>query len=158
MNKLTTIMGITLLVAALAVPVFAWGPNWGRGHHMMGFEGRGPGYDGSYDRGYETITPDQRTQLEQLDRKFYDETSDLRNRIWTKSAELDAILNSTNPDIDKARAIQKEINDLRANLDEKRNNYVLEARKINPETRFSYGHGMGYGRHMRGYGPGACWN
>ena len=88
--------------------------------------------------------------------KFYNETSDLRNKIWTKSAELDTILNSTNPDIEKARAIQKEINDLRAKLDEKGINYELEAHKINPETRLSYRYGMDYGSHMRGYGPGAC--
>ena len=157
MKKIITISGISLLVLTLAIPALAWWPSWGRGHHMMGFWGKGPGYGESYDRGYETITPDQRTQLERLDRKFYDETENLRNKVWKKSTELSNLLNSSDPDVEKAKEIQKDINDLRAELDEKRINYELEARKINPETRLSYGHGTGYGWHMRGYGPGACW-
>ena len=148
MKTLTTIIGITVLIAALAVPVLAWGPHWGRGNHMMDSWSRGPGYGGSSDRGYGTLTPEQRTQLDQLDRKLYDETANLRNRIYEKSAELDALLNRANPDIEKARALQKEINGLRAQLDEKRMNYELEARKINPESQLSNRSGRGYGRHM----------
>ena len=125
---------------------------------MMDFRGRGPGYSGSSDRGYNTITPEQRAQLEQLDRKFYDETANFRDKIWAKSAELDALLNRTNPDIEKARALQREIHDLRARLDQKKIDYELEARKINPEPRLSYGRGRGDGWPMRGRGPGACWN
>ena len=126
-----TIIGVTLLITALAVPAFSWWPHWGGGNHMMDFRGRGPGYSGSSDRGYSTITPEQRAQLEQLDRKFYDETANFRDKIWAKSAELDALLNRTNPDIEKARALQREIHDLRALLDQKKIDYDLEARKIN---------------------------
>lgn len=166
MKRLGTVLGITLLIAALAVPVFARGPGWGRGHHMMGYWDRGSGYSGQYDRGYGNLTEEQASKLDQLDRKFYNETADLRDKIWSKSAELDNLLSSSDPDLDKARALQKEINDLRAKLDEKRLNYELEARKVKPDSQFGrgYGHhmwgrgsGMGYGRHMGGYGPGACW-
>jgi len=172
MTRVTKILGITLLVGALAVPVFAWAHGWGRGHHMMDSWGSGPGYHSDYESGYRNLTEEQRTQLEQLDRKFYDETADLRNEIWAKSADLNTLLNGSNPDSEKVRALQKELGDLRAKLDEKRLNYELEARKIDPEPRFgrrygrgNYGHhmggfgrGMGYGLHMRGYGPGSCWN
>jgi len=166
MKRLGTVLGITLLVAALAVPVFAWGPGWGRGHHMMGYWDRDPGYSGQYDRGYGDLNEEQTNKLDQLDRKFYSETADLGDKIWSKSAELDTLLNSADPDLEKARALQKEINDLRAKLDEKRLNYELEARKVNPDTQFGRGYGrhmwgqgpgMGYGRHMGGYGPDACW-
>jgi zinc resistance-associated protein len=172
MTKLTKSLGIALLVGALALPVFVWADGWGRGHHMMGPWGSGPGYHSDYERGYRNLTEEQRTQLEQLDRKFYDETADLRNEIWTKSAELKTLLNSSNPDSEKVRALQKEFSDLRAKLDERRLNYELEARKIRPEPRFGRGYGrgnyghhmrdfdrsMGYGWHMRGYGPGSCRN
>lgn len=166
MKRLGTVLGITLLVAALAVPVLAWGPGWGRGHHMMGDWDRGPGYSGQYDRGYGNLTEEQASKLDQLDRKFYSETADLGDKIWSKSAELDTLLSSADPDLEKARALQKEINDLRAKMDEKRLNYELEARKVNPDTQSGRGYGrhmwgqgpgMGYGRHMGGYGPGACW-
>ena len=166
MKKLGTVLGITVLVAALAVPVFTWAHGWGRGHHMMGYWDRGPGYSSQYDRGYENLTEEQASKLSQFDKKFYSETANLRDKIWSKSAELDTLLSSADPDLDRLRAIQKEINDLRVKLDEKRLNYELEARKVNPDTQFSRGYGrhmwgrgsgMGYGRHMGGSGPGACW-
>ena len=83
------------------------------------------------------------------------------------------MLNSSTPDLEKAKALQGEISDLRAKLDEERLSYELEARKITPEPRSGKGYGrgyyghhmggygphMGYGRHMMGgYGPESCWN
>jgi zinc resistance-associated protein len=159
MTRIIRILGIALLVGTLAVPVFVWADGWGRGHHMMGPWGSGPEYDRQYERGYGNLTEEQRTQLEQLDRKFYDETADLRNEIWTNSAQLNTLLNNSNPDSEKVRALQKELSNLQAKLDEKRLNYELEARKITPEPRFGRGYGRGnYGRHMGGYGPGSCRN
>lgn len=45
MNRLVTVLGIVLLVGAIAIPVLAHGPGWGRGRHMMGDWGNRPGYD-----------------------------------------------------------------------------------------------------------------
>ncbi len=56
MKKLLTVLGIVLLVAAIAYPAFAWGPRWGWGHHRMG-------YYGHDDRGYGNVTEDQRAEL-----------------------------------------------------------------------------------------------
>ena len=168
MTRLMKTLGIAVLIGTLAVPVFAWAYDWGRGHHMMGPWDRG----GYHERGYGNTTEEQRGQLAELDRKVYNETAKLRDEIWTKSNELNALLNSPNPDPEKAKALQKEIGDLRTTLDEKRLAYELEARKIAPESRLSggygrgyngrhmegYGPGMGSGRHRGGYGPGTCWN
>ena len=162
MKKLITVIGILLLVGAVAVPVMAWGPGRGWGHPMMGCWGSGP----EYERGdYGNLTSEQRSRLDTLERKFYEETKDLRDQVWTKSRELDSVLNSSNPDLDKAKALQKEISDLRAKLDEKTVTYELEARKIVPDQRLDYGYGPGYGYHMgphghmMDYGPGGyCWN
>lgn len=159
MKRLTTILGVALLVAALTVPVFAWGHGWGRGDHMMGPRGSTPGHGWGHERGYGDVTKEQRSQLEDLDRKFHDETADLRNEICKKSAELNTLLNS--PDPEKVKILQKELSDLRDTMDEKWLNYHLEARKINPELRSSEGYGRGYGHHMGGYGSGmgyGCWN
>ena len=173
MTRVTKILGITLLIGALAVPVFAGAHGWSRGNHMMGHWGGGPEYDRQHERDFGKLTEEQRSQLEQLDRKFYDETATLRNEFRAKSAELNAVLNSSNPDLEKAKALQGELSDLRAKLDEERLSYELEARKINPEPRSDRGYGrgyyghhrggsgphMGYGRHMMGgYGPESCWN
>ena len=160
MKTLVTILGILVLVGAVAVPVMAWQPGWGWGHHMMGDWGNGP----EYGRDYGNLTSDQRSKLDALDRKFYDETSDLRNQIWAKSRELDSVLDSSNPDLEKAKSLQKDISELKAKMDEKRLSYELETRKIIPEDRLGSAYGGGYGHHMgpygpgmMGYGPGYCW-
>ena len=164
MKKVTVIVGILALAGLVAVPVMAQGPGWGwGGRHMMGFWGNGPGYGGYYGN----LTSEQRDTLDTLNSKFYNDTRDLRDQLWTKSRELDSVLSSATPDLDKARALQKEIGDLRGQLDEKTLNYNLEARKVAPDERLGYGYGPGYGSgygHMMGYGsgmgygPGSCWN
>ncbi|MDY6832561.1 MAG: periplasmic heavy metal sensor [Thermodesulfobacteriota bacterium] len=153
MTKLTSIVGILLLVFAVAVPVMAWGPGWGRGH-MMGYGNNGPG---DY---YGNVTREQREKLEALDREFYDETRDIQEKLWTKQGDLEAILNTTEPDLEKAKAVQSDISRLRASLDEKRLAYQVEVRKITPNQR-AYGHGGRYnqmGPYGMGYTAGHCWN
>ena len=160
MKRLLAVLGSIVLIAALAMPLFAHGPGWARGHHMMGYWGSGPGHCGRYERGSENLTKEQRSQLEEFDRKFYNETAKLRNEILAKSSELNSILNGANPDPEKAKALQKELSDLRTKMDEKRLTYELEARKNIPESRFKGTHGRGYGRHMGGFGHGfsyGCW-
>ena len=183
MKRLIALLGILVLVGAIAVPVLAHGPGWGKGHHMGWSGGPGYGYCGDYGPGTGNITEEQRTQLDTLNKKFYDETAQLRNEMWTKSRELSALLNSANPDAEKARALQKEITGLRAQLAEKRLDFELEERKIAPDTRHGSGYGRGYGQgygrgygrgyghhmggyghhmggsgpHMGGYGQGGCW-
>ena len=133
---------------------------------MMGNGGRGPGYGGAYNRGNSNLTEDQAKELDALDKKFTDETAGLREKLWTKSGELNTLMNGADPDAVKAKALQSEISDLRSQMAEKRTGYELEARKINPDTRYGRGYGRGSGRGMRG-GPGyggnrggygGCWN
>lgn len=165
MKKLLIVLGGLVLVAALAVPLLAHGPGWSTGHHMGGYWGSDPGSRWGYDRSYEGLSEEQRMKLEELDKRFYEETNNLRNEIWAKSAELNTLFNSTNPDPENLRALQRELSELWAKMNDARLSYEIEARKILPESRFSGGYGMGYyGHHMRGfgpgmsYGPGSCWD
>ena len=171
MKKLTTIFGITLLSALLIVPLAVWAHGWSAGGgHMMGYWGGDPGNYNQYNRDYNTLNSKQQEQLTDLNRKFYDETRTLRDKLLSKSAELNALLSETNPDSGKISKLQKEISNLQAKLDEKSINNEIEARKIAPDNRFGggygYGHmmmgGYGYGPMMggygTGYGSGACWN
>jgi zinc resistance-associated protein len=163
MKRIGTIVGTMLLVAAIAVPVFAHGPGWAK-NHGRGYGQGGPGYCRNYDRGYENLTDEQRDQLAKLSQKFHDENSQLKNEVWKKRTELDAALNSTNPDGEKAKALQKEISDLKAKMAQNRIDFQLEAKKIAPEVRMGRGYGKGYrpgkgyGRNPRGFGQGGCWN
>jgi zinc resistance-associated protein len=171
MKRIVTIAGIVLLVAAIAVPAFAYGRGWGKAHYNMGYGHGGPGYCWQQGSGYENLTEEQRGQLDKLRQKFRDDNAQLRDKIRAKSAELNALLSSSDPDAERATALQKEVSDLRAQMAQNRLNFRLEARKIAPEVRFGrgygrsysphmrgYGTGMGYGEHMRGYGPGGCRN
>jgi zinc resistance-associated protein len=153
MKKLVITLAIGLLITSLAIPVFARGRGWGMGGHMGGFwgGGGGPGSCGQYDRGYGYQNPEERNPQDQRDEAFYRDTSEIRNQIRTKSAELDALLNSPNPDLEKARSLQKEISELQAKMDEKRLNHELEERKRNPEARSGRGYGWGYGQGRNWY-------
>lgn len=174
MKKILVIVGILALAAVVAIPVMAQGPGWGRGSHMPGYWGGGPGYYGNQGAGYGNLTDEQRTQLDNLYRKFYEDTAGTRSQLWAKRGELNALLSSPNPDPEKAKALQKDINDLRSKMEQDRLALNLEVQKISPDTRYGgpmggygygpwgggYGRGMmgyGYGR-MGGYGPGYCWN
>ena len=165
MKRLLIALGSLVLVASLAVPLLAHGPGWNGGHHMRGYWGSDPGSCWDYGRGYKDLSKEEQSQLKELESKFYNETDRLRNEIWSKSAELNSYLNSTNPNSQKLKALQRELSDLRAEMDERRLAYELEARKILPESRFRGGYGKGYyGHHMRGYGPWmgfrqrSCWD
>ena len=146
MKKLVTIIGVLLLAAVVAYPVFAHGPGWGRGGHMWG-NGGGPGSSWHDGRGFRGMTEGQQTKLDELNQKFFNETGDLRGKIWSKRAELEGLLNAQNPDENKTKALQKEISTLQAQMSEKRLSYRLEARKTAPE-----------GYYDGGRGRGACWN
>ena len=171
MKKVIVIMGSLLIIGMVAATAFSWGPDFGRGRHMMSNWDRGPAYNERYGGPYGSLTEDQKAKMEELDKKFYDETIDTRDKIHVKSAELSGILNDKEPDIGKAKALMKEINDLRETIAEKGLDYQLAARKIVPDLGYGRGYGMGIGPHMfgggpgmgsgrnmRDYGPRHCWN
>jgi len=164
MKKTLTIATVLVLAAALAAPVFAHGKSWDRHAYQRGDWKSGPGHCSQYDRGYSNLTAEQRDQLDKLHQEFRDRNIQLRNELRSKAAELSSILNSANPDAEKAKALQQEISNLRAKMDQNRLDFELKAHKIAPDARFGrgygkgYGPGMGYDRPRGGYGPGACWN
>ncbi len=174
MKRALAIVGILTLVAAITVPVLAQGPGTGRGRMMQGY---GPGEPGECPRHGawgDQLTDEQRTQLEKLHQKFFDETAALRSQMAAKHSELSILMNTSNPDFEKAKALQKEITDLRGKMGQERIKLFAEERKINPDARFGMGWGRGgikgggpcggglakgYGRGMgRGFGGGPCWN
>jgi zinc resistance-associated protein len=135
----------------------------------MGWGG-GPGYcwkEGAYGN----LTGEQQAQMEALHKKHYEETARIRDDLRDRSGELNALLDTADPDTEKVRALQREISDLRSKLDQARVDFQLEARKIAPDARMGQGYGRGYGKgygrggwhhgrghHRGGYGPGSCWN
>ncbi len=160
MKKWITVLGVFLLVGFTAYPAFARGPGWGGGCPGWGPGGgqaSGPGYCWRNQGASPTLTPEQQQKLNSLDEKFFNETSTLRNNIWQKQNEMTLLLNTEKPDAEKLRALQKEINGLKAQMGEKRLNYRLETRKVAPEGTYGGGYGRGRGGYGRNWG-GPCWN
>ena len=131
MNKMKKITGITLLAMALAVPAFAWGPGMGQG---VG-PGFGPGPGKKCDNCPNKLTPEQQEKMDKLMKNFEDKTTDSRNEIMKKKIDLNAEINRDNPDLKKAKAIQKDINELQAEISDARLEFIIEAKKIDPDMR-----------------------
>ncbi len=162
-----------MVVALLPTAGLAMAQGWGRG---MGY-GPGPGaeYGPGYGPGYGprgawanlNLTPEQTQKLQAMRESFFKENLPLRNDMQVKQLELRTLWAQTNPDQEKILAKQKEINALRAQMQEKGTKHRLEMRKIlTPEQQaqvaafglgFGPGHGMkgGFGP-GRGMGPGGC--
>ena len=155
MKRIITTLGIVILAGAIALPVFAHGPDRGKGYYGRGHRGGGQGQGWQHHMGHDTLTEEQRSQLQKLHQNFYDKTAKLRIEIISKRGELGVLLNTSNPDAAKAKALQKEISDLRAKMAQEMLNLQLEVRKIAPDLRLGkgYRHQGGWGHQMRGGGP-----
>jgi Spy/CpxP family protein refolding chaperone len=120
------------------------------------------------------LTPEQVQKVQALRESFFKETLPLRNDLMSKKLELKALWLQTNPDEEQILAKQKEINDLRAQLQEKGTKNRLEMRKVlTPEQQAQaanlrggawrdYGRGCGSGSGSRygmgmGMGSGPRW-
>ena len=154
MKKVLAILGITFLVGLIAYPAFSRGPGWGWGHHGMDYRDRDYRYGHMYYGGYEGLSDADRTKLNELDRNYYQQTEGIRSQLDQKNDELYVLLDTTNPDPAKVKALQSEISDLRGTLDQEQIEYELESRKIVSDYRTSGRPSREYGR---GYGRGYCW-
>jgi hypothetical protein len=103
-----------------------------------------------------------RKPMDELDRQHNEDSAYLKYQIQMKEKQLDALLDSTNPDIEKIKALRKDIRELRAEADQEQRNYERDAGKTNPGYRpgnnngwGSYGSAGGMGSNgMMGNGQG----
>jgi len=170
MKKLAVILGIALTTAAFALPAYVMGGGMGGGG-MMGNWGSGlmDWFRNGQNRSeYAGPAAEERQQIGALDRQHQEDTAYLKYQIETKEKEMDALLNSTKPDMAKVKALHKDISDLKAESGQEQRRYELETGRMNPgygsnnsDGRGSYGRpgdrsngGMGYGGPMGGYGRG----
>jgi Spy/CpxP family protein refolding chaperone len=127
---------------------------WGGGNQdCSGYgQGSGPGNGrggSGYCGGYADLTDEQRTQLDQTRKAFYDETRELHDQLRDKNYALHKMLDADAVDTGAAADLQKEISDLRAQLDQKRLTHRIEMRKLFPELNDGpcFRDGRGHGRH-----------
>ena len=138
----------SIAVIGFALNAFAHG---GWGYHGSGMHQRGdagPGFD-------DQMSNEQRQQFEQQREAFLKETQDVRASLVEKERELQNELAKAEPDISSASGLQKQISELRAQLDQKRLDHMVEMKKSIPGA----GRGFAGGGPMMGYGTGGgyCW-
>ena len=166
MNKLdkiivvVAIIGIVGGIVGFAATSFA---GWGVGGNCGG-QGGGWGQVGSAAPGYRGNLSDQ--DIDKLNKErqaFFEDTRDLREKIYQNKLSLRSEMAKQDPDVEKAVALQKEISELEGQLGQKRVEQRIKMRKENPD----FFAGRGYGRGGRGmdrgfYGQGmgrggGCW-
>lgn len=138
--KKNILIGMVAVIALALVTstVMAWGPGWGRG------QGYGQQYGCPLVSG---LTPEQTSRIQAIQQANFQEISPLREQLFAKRTELRNLWVTQNPDQAKIAALQKEMLDIRAQLQEKSNNARLEVRQVlTPEQQAqigTYGPGMG---------------
>jgi len=160
MKKLIVVMGLVALLVMGTTYVLAKGPG-----------GPGPGRMADENWGCQkgvSLTPDQRTKLQELRRKLNEETAQLREAIRAKSQELRSLWTNPTADSKVIMEKEKELRTLRDQIRDKAVEMRLEARTIlTPEQLEQTGKGRGAGPASgRGYKMGggrgagrcgACW-
>ena len=153
MKKATlTVMGL-FFVAAIATSAFGFG--WGRGP--------GVGYGSCAQGDFQgpagvDLTTDQKTKLNELRDASFKDIQSLREKMFTKRDELRNLWLEKSPDQEKIAAAQKEMRDVRDQMQDRMTAYRLDALKIlSPEQQEkikSSASGRGFGQ-RRGFGLGA---
>lgn len=173
-RKIIVVLAVVAILGIGSYAFAGWGGGYGHhgygrhhsydsddNYHGYGHHGYGGGYGPGCDYG-EDLTQEEFEKLQAQQQAFDKDTQKLRQDMYQKRLALKSELAKENPDALKALEIQKEISDLRAEIDQKRVDHLIKARKIAPNA----GRGMlkgfgprgGGGRGMdSGSGGGPCW-
>jgi len=161
---------VVLGIALLAASGLALAQGWGRGAGMG--LGRGGGMGLGPCAANLNLTAEQIKELQDLRTKHFNETATLRETLLARNAELRSLWAQKDPNQTEILKKQKEVNDLRAQLQELAVKHQLQARGVltsgqqtqlqgylSDSGNFGPGYGMrggfGRGRGM-GMGPGGC--
>ena len=150
-------LGLVLGLALVATVALAWGPGFGPGF------GRGFGGPAYGVPPIPNLTDEQTAQIKALRDGLLKEIEPLQKELYTKGTELRSLWQSSNPDQAAITAKQKEISDLRSNLQGKATNLGLEIRKVLTPDQLAqmpafnqgsgFGPGAGFGPRGMGFGP-----
>ena len=143
MKKLSILFMVIMLVISATIAMA--GP-WRCGSGVGLGSGMGPNAVANLN-----LSAEQATKIQALREAHLKEVIPVQNQLFSKRAELSLLWVQINPDQDKIRAKQKEISNLRDQIQEKTTKYRLELRKaLTPEQRAQL---MAF-RLERGCGPG----
>ena len=154
MKKMILALGLAAVVLFGFTYAYAQDPGAGPGHRGMHHqECLGSGKASN-------LTPEQKTQFQELRRKFRKENAQLIGGLVTKRLEFQSIWTDPKADPKAILDKEKELRDLQNQMRDKVFQYKLEARKFltpeqianwNPRSGMGHGHMMGRGG-MMGHG------
>ena len=110
------------------------GMHQGRGWHHGGSGGPGCG-------AFDDLSADEIKKLDEERTAFFEAAKDVRRKIYQKRLELASEIAKENPDAARAAALQKEVSDFMAQMDQKHLEHILRVRKINPDLAMGFGGG-----------------
>jgi Spy/CpxP family protein refolding chaperone len=133
----------TIVFLGFTAPASADG-GMGYGHPGWMHQGWGsPGFGA-----WSNLSEEEFKKLYEERNVFFEETKELRQRLYEKELDLKSVLARENPDAQKAARLQKEISELEAQFDQKRLGHLIKMRKISPYA------GRGFMGHHGMVGPG----
>ena len=104
------------------------------------------------------LNDEDKKNIQETRKAFYEATKDIRGNLYEKELVLRAEFAKESPDVKQATSLQKEISKLESEIDQKRLEYMINIKKINPEigrgdrnARRGARHGGGFFRR------GGCW-
>jgi len=129
-----------ILIAAIAIlfSVIHASADGGKGYNQRSgmHQGRGWHHGGSGGPGcnaFDDLSADEIKKLDEERTTFFEATKVVRQKIYQKWLELASEIAKENPDAAIAAALQKEVSDFKAQLDQKHLEHILRVRKINPD-------------------------
>jgi hypothetical protein len=163
-KKAVVVLAIIGVLGFAATSFAGWGRGgggdcWGRGG---GKDSRWSGFSGYPGE----LSDNEIDTLKQERQAFFEDTRELRERLYQKRLELRSEMAKQDPDVEKAVAIQKDVSDLKGQLAQKRIVHRIKMQKEHPQlfAGRGYGPGRGYGKGFgngRGRGfqgrGGGCW-
>jgi Spy/CpxP family protein refolding chaperone len=139
------LLPVLAMALSLGLVASVWAQPMGKGM------GHGPGIM--------NLTPEQAGKIFDLREKMYADTISLRRQMMVKYAELATLAKAEKPDQNAIQAMEKELNALGDQMQEKMTALQLETKKIAPDFDMGMGMGMGHGFGMSpgtGTGMGKC--
>jgi zinc resistance-associated protein len=147
-GKIIAVLAILGIVGFAATSFAGGGRGWGGGGYCWG-QGSEPGQRGGGAPGYQANLSDQ--DIDKLNKErqvFFEDTRELREKLYQKELELRSEMAKQDPDVNKAVTLQKEVSELEGQLNQKSVEQRIRMQKENPDFFAERGYGRGYG-----YGP-----